>query len=161
MSLRRAARSDLDAPISPLLSPVPRPCSLGCGVKGARTPRNRRTEKMKVEQAKQIANKAIEQLSHALEAGHSEKLREYLTAMARLHRYSLHNIMLIASQRPDATHVAGFQTWKQLGRFVKKGAKGILILAPILLRKETELDNREAETETSAIRFRAVYVFDV
>ena len=62
---------------------------------------------MKVEQAKQIANKAIEQLSHALEAGHSEKLREYLTAMARLHRYSLHNIMLIASQRPDATHVAG------------------------------------------------------
>jgi len=116
---------------------------------------------MKVEQAKQIASKAIEQLSQALERGHSETLREYLAAMARFHRYSLHNIMLIASQRPDATHVAGFQTWKQLGRFVKKGAKGILILAPILFRKGTEPDNREAETETSAIRFRAVYVFDV
>ena len=116
---------------------------------------------MKVEQAKQIASKAIEQLSQALEAGHSEKLREYLAAMARFHRYSLHNIMLIASQRPDATHVAGFQTWKQLGRFVKKGAKGILILAPVVLRKETESNNHEEETERTAIRFRAVYVFDV
>ena len=47
---------------------------------------------MKIEQAKQIAGKAIEELSHALEAGHSEKLREYLGAMARFHRYSLHNI---------------------------------------------------------------------
>ena len=115
---------------------------------------------MKVEQAKQIANKAIEQLSQALEAGHSEKLREYLAAMARFHRYSLRNVMLIASQRPDATHVAGFHTWKQLGRFVKKGAKGILILAPVVLRKEAESDNREKETERTVIRFRAVYVFD-
>jgi antirestriction protein ArdC len=116
---------------------------------------------MKVEQAKHIASKAIEQLSQALEAGHSGKLREYLTAMARFHRYSLRNVMLIASQRPDATHVAGFHTWKQLGRFVKKGARGILILAPIVLRNETESDNREEETERTAVRFRAVYVFDV
>ena len=116
---------------------------------------------MKVEQAKQIASKAIEQLSQALERGHSETLREYLAAMARFHRYSLHNIMLIASQRPEATHVAGFQTWKQLGRFVKKGAKGILILAPVLLRKDTQSDNRAEETERSVMRFRAVYVFDV
>ena len=81
--------------------------------------------------------------------------------MARFHRYSLHNIALIASQRPDASHVAGFQTWKQLGRFVKKGAKGILILAPVVLRKEVVSDNREEETERTPIRFRAVYVFDV
>jgi hypothetical protein len=47
----------------------------------------------------------IEELSQAREAGHSEKLREYLGAMARFHRYSWHNVMLIASQRPDATHV--------------------------------------------------------
>jgi antirestriction protein ArdC len=116
---------------------------------------------MKVEQAKQIASKAIEQLSQALEAGHSGRLTQYLAAMARFHRYSLRNVMLIASQRPDATHVAGFQTWKKLGRFVKKGAKGILILAPIVLRKEDESDNRAAETERTAIRFRAAYVFDV
>ena len=116
---------------------------------------------MKVEQAKQIASKAIEQLSQALERGHSETLREYLAAMARFHRYSLHNIMLIASKRPDATHVAGFQTWKQLGRYVKKGAKGILILAPVPLRKDAEASDREEATERPVVHFRAVYVFDV
>ena len=114
---------------------------------------------MKIEQAKQIATKAIEELSHALEAGHSEMLREYLGAMARFHRYSWHNIMLIASQRPDATHVAGFNTWKQLGRFGKKGAKGIMILAPLVHRKSKE-DASEEEQSLAAVSFRAVYVFD-
>ncbi len=116
---------------------------------------------MKVEQAKQIVSKAIEQLSQALERGHSETLREYLAAMARFRRYSLHNIMLIASQRRDATHVAGFETWKQLGRFVKKGAKGILILAPILAKRESAVTNSAEENEKGAVGFRAVYVFDV
>lgn len=116
---------------------------------------------MKIEQAKQIAGKAIEELSHALEAGHSEKLKEYLGAMARFHRYSLHNIMLIATQRPDATHVAGFNSWKRLGRFVKKGAKGIMILAPVVVREEAEKRPRNEEQENQAIRFRAVYVFDM
>ena len=116
---------------------------------------------MKIEQAKEIASKAIEELSHALEAGHSEKLREYLGAMARFHRYSLHNIMLIASQRPDATHVAGFHTWKRLGRFVKKGAKGIMILAPVVLRDEIEQERKQESLERTAIRFRAAYVFDM
>jgi N-terminal domain of anti-restriction factor ArdC len=114
---------------------------------------------MKIEQAKQIATKAIEELSQALEAGHSEKLREYLGAMARFHRYSWHNVMLIASQRPDATHVAGFNTWKQLGRFVKKGAKGIMILAPVVYKKSKEDASEEEQTQT-AVSFRAVYVFD-
>jgi len=116
---------------------------------------------MKIEQARQIAGKAIEELSHALEAGHSEKLREYLGAMARFHRYSLHNIMLIASQRPDATHVAGFHTWKRLGRFVKKGAKGIMVLAPVVVRKEAETKQEDEKHERAAIRFRAAYVFDM
>jgi len=114
---------------------------------------------MKIEQAKQIASKAIEELSQALEAGHSEKLREYLGAMARFHRYSWHNVILIASQRPDATHVAGFHTWQQLGRFVKKGAKGIMILAPIVHKKSKEDVSEEKQTQT-AVSFRAVYVFD-
>ena len=55
---------------------------------------------MKVEQAKQIASNAIEQLRQALEAGHSERLKEYLAAIARFRRYSWHNVMLIASQKP-------------------------------------------------------------
>jgi hypothetical protein len=114
---------------------------------------------MKIEQAKLIATKAIEELSHALEAGHSEKLREYLGAMARFHRYSWHNVMLIASQRPHATHIAGFNTWKQLGRFVKKGAKGIMILAPIV-RKKSEDEAFEEDQNNVTAGFRAVYVFD-
>jgi len=51
---------------------------------------------MKVERAKRVASKAIEELSQALERGHSEKLKEYLAAMARFHRYSLYNVMLVA-----------------------------------------------------------------
>ena len=115
---------------------------------------------MKVEQAKQIASKAIEQLSEALERGHSETLRNYLAAMARFHRYSLHNLILIVSQRPDATRVAGFHTWKQLGRNVKKGAKGIMILAPVVLRKNKEEATSEEDQSKAAVYFRAVYVFD-
>jgi antirestriction protein ArdC len=115
---------------------------------------------MKVEQAKQIASKAIEQLSEALERGHSETLRNYLAAMAKFHRYSLHNLILIVSQRPDATRVAGFHTWKQLGRNVKKGAKGIMILAPVVLRKNREEATSEEDQSKTAVYFRAVYVFD-
>ena len=116
---------------------------------------------MKVEQAKQIASNAIEQLRQALETGHSEGLKEYLAAMARFWRYSCGNIMLIASQKPNATHVAGFHAWHKLGRFVKKGERGILILAPII-RKKAE-NNGEAEPDESsvAVGFRAAYVFDI
>jgi len=106
---------------------------------------------MKVEEAKQIVSNAIEQLTQALERGHSETLREYLAAMARFRRYSLHNVMLIASQRRDAPHVAGFQTWKQLGRFVKKGAKGILILALILAKRENAETNSTDENEKGVV----------
>jgi hypothetical protein len=59
------------------------------------------------------------------------------------HHYSFNNILLICSQRPDATRVAGFHTWRKLKRFVKKGEKGILIFAPIRARTE-RLDRDEA-----------------
>lgn len=116
---------------------------------------------MKVEQAKQIASKAIEELSQALERGHSEGLREYLAAMARFHRYSVCNVMLILSQRPNASRVAGYQTWKQFGRYVKKGAKGILVLAPVLRKKAVEEASKEEDSAKVLVGFRAVYVFDL
>ncbi len=115
---------------------------------------------MKVEQAKQIASKAVEQLSEALERGHSESLRNYLAAIGRFHRYSLRNVMLIASQKPTATHVAGFHTWHKLGRFVKKGEKGILILAPIVRAKCQNVEQTETDESSTAVGFRAAYVFD-
>jgi antirestriction protein ArdC len=112
---------------------------------------------MKSEQVKELTENATEQLVAALKAGRSEALTGYLKAIGRFHRYSLHNVMLIASQKPNASYVAGFRTWNQLGRFVKKGEKGILILAPIVRRKVENEEDRE-EVSTSIAGFRAAYV---
>ena len=60
----------------------------------------------------------------------SDQFRLFLTTMAKFHDYSIGNQILIMLQQPDATHVAGFVTWKELGRWVKKGGKSISILAP-------------------------------
>jgi antirestriction protein ArdC len=116
---------------------------------------------MKAEHAKQLSHDALERLSQALAAGKSESLTAYLKAVAQFHQYSFGNIMLIAAQRPDATRVAGFRTWKKLGRFVRKGEKGIVIIAPMLLRTDdSAASNGEPDVEVQ-LRFRAVHVFDV
>lgn len=110
---------------------------------------------MKSEQIKEITNRAAEQLVAALNAGRSEALSGYLKAIGRFHRYSLHNVLLIASHKPNASHVAGFRTWSQFGRFVRKGEKGILILAPIVRRKP-ETRNETQEDSTIVMGFRGV-----
>jgi antirestriction protein ArdC len=118
--------------------------------------------KMKNEKIREITSKAIEQLIAALNEGRSETLTSYLTAMAKFHRYSLRNVMLIAMQKPTATHVAGFHTWHKLGRFVKKGEKGILIIAPVVRRKETtEAQESETAEDRSVVAFRGACVFDI
>jgi antirestriction protein ArdC len=115
---------------------------------------------MKSEQIKQITDRDTEQLVAALNAGHSEALTGYLKAIGRFHRYSLHNAMLIASQKPNASYVAGFRTWNELGRFVKKGEKGILILAPVV-RRTAEKEEDQETSSASIAGFRAAYVFDL
>jgi antirestriction protein ArdC len=115
---------------------------------------------MKSEQIKEITEKATEQLVAALQQGHSGALTSYLKAIGRFHRYSLHNVLLIALQKPHATYVAGFRTWNELGRFVKKGEKGIMILAPIVRRKAENSEDDEKDSSRIA-GFRAAYVFDV
>jgi hypothetical protein len=57
--------------------------------------------------------------------------------MSRFHNYSLGNCLLIYSQRSSA-HVVGFQAWLKLRRFVRKGEKGIAILAPMIGKKKTD-----------------------
>lgn len=117
---------------------------------------------MKSEQIKQITSKAIEELVAALNSGRSEALTNYLAAVAKFRKYSLCNVLLIARACPQATHVAGYQTWRSLGRYVKKGEKGIMILAPILRPRSEEVDERVSGDELRpAVGFRAVYVFDV
>lgn len=115
---------------------------------------------MNSENIKNITNQAIEQLIEALKAGKSEALTNYLAAVAKFHRYSFQNILLIARQCPQATRVAGFRTWRLLGRFVKKGEKGLMILAP-LVRKIESADECNPEKQSRIAGFRAVYVFDV
>jgi N-terminal domain of anti-restriction factor ArdC len=116
---------------------------------------------MKSEQIKEITDRAAEQLVAALQAGHSEALTVYLKAIGRFHHYSLHNVLLIASQKPNASYVAGFRTWKGLGRFVKKGEKGIMILAPIIRRKAQNDDEERDEISRPIAGFRAAFVFDI
>jgi len=116
----------------------------------------------------QLIKQAVDYLQQQLEAGKSETLTAYLAAMARFHNYSFGNIMSIARQRPTATRVAGFHTWKELGRFVKRGEKGIQILAPMVgyRRKRDDADRNRTQDDNGKptpmlIGFRAVYVFDV
>lgn len=112
----------------------------------------------KTDQVKQLIDQGLKSLVENLESGKSDQLVAYLAAMARFHRYSFRNIVLIQSQFPSATRVSGFRAWKKLGRFVKKGEQGITIIAPMVFRDSSET---ALQDDQPRIRFRAAYVFDV
>jgi hypothetical protein len=87
----------------------------------------------------------------------SEGWSDYLAHVARFHSYSPRNVWLIMCQRPDATQVAGFKAWQAMGRQVRKGSKGIAVLAPCVYKREDAEGN-----ETKVLGgFRLAYVFDV
>jgi N-terminal domain of anti-restriction factor ArdC len=88
----------------------------------------------------------------------SEGWTRYLESRSRFHSYSFGNVMLIAFQRPGATRVAGYRKWQELGRQVRKGERGISILAP-MVRKVDRDDGTEPDRVVSG--FRTVSVFDV
>lgn len=71
-----------------------------------------------------------------IEARDSDLFKSVLEAQAKFRAYSLSNSMLIAMQRPNATRIAGFRKWTELGRFVKMGESGILILCPSVRKRE-------------------------
>jgi hypothetical protein len=123
------------------------------------------TDQQQPKTAKEVIAANVQSLIEQLEAGHSDGLTAYLNAMSRFHNYSLGNILEIARQRPDAMRVAGFWKWKELGRSVKKGEKGIRILAPIIgvRRKKDEEANKDVTKQNTAVLvgFRSAYVFDV
>ncbi len=112
----------------------------------------------KVDSAREAVSTAVDTLITQLESGKSEQLLAYLSVMSRFHSYSFGNIMLIMGQRPDATRVAGFHTWKSLGRPVMKGERGIVIIAPMIFKKD---DDAQAADEEKIVRYRAVHVFDI
>ena len=124
----------------------------------------------------------VKEITAQLEAGvkdlfHSERYQDYLKAMSKFHDYSLNNTLLIVMQKPDASLVAGFNKWRdEFERHVKRGEKGIKILAPApyKIKKEQEKldpdgkpiigEDGKPVTEQKEITipaFKVVSVFDV
>ncbi len=94
----------------------------------------------------------------------SDRYKDCLRYMSKFTNYSAGNCILIMLQKPEASLVAAFGKWKQLGRTVNKGEKGIAILAPMTFRNkqsENEDEEEQDEAETRTLGFRKVYVFDV
>ena len=125
----------------------------------------------------------VKEITDRLEQGvkdlfSGDKYLTYLQTMSRFRRYSTRNTLLIYMQKPDATLVAGFQAWQsKFGRYVKRGEKGIKILAPtpFTIRKEQQKldpDTRmpildasglpvTEEVEVRIARFKVIPVFDL
>lgn len=132
---------------------------------------------------KKTNKQRLKEITDSIETGikelfQSDKYREYLQTMSRFHRYSVNNQMLIYMQKPAATHVTSFSKWRdQFGRNVKRGEKGIKIIAPTPYKKkieETKLDPDtklpmldengkviKEEKEIQVPMYRVVSVFDV
>lgn len=92
----------------------------------------------------------------------SERWQEWLTMQSRFHTYSFNNTLLILGQKPEATRVAGFNAWRKLDRVVRKGEKGIWILAPMVYKSDAEVEGTIDSERTKVIRgFKPVPVFDV
>ena len=121
---------------------------------------------MKTADATSMVQRALEQLAAELERGRSDALVRYLATMSRFHRYSWSNVLLILSQRPDATRVAGFRAWNRLSRYVRRGEKGIVILAPMYVKARGRVEEPPFEptgsgTPARVLRFKPAYVFDI
>lgn len=86
----------------------------------------------------------------------SDGWRAWADTRAKFRKYSFGNCMLIACQRPDATRVAGFRKWQELERQVRKGERGIRIMAPMTVKRQRD----DGEEERVTI-FHAVSVFDI
>ena len=123
----------------------------------------------------------LHQITDKLEKGvkdvfQSDKYKQFLNVMAKFPRYSVNNTMLIMMQRPDAQLCQSFTGWKQMGRYVKKGEKGISILAPApykIEREQTKLDEKgrpvfdadgepvKEKVEVTIRAFKVVKTFDL
>ena len=91
----------------------------------------------------QTIRERLAELTDRLENGirelyDSNRYAEYLAAMSKFHHYSFGNALLILFQCPTASRVAGYTTWKKLGRQVKRHEKGIQILAPCPYKRQID-----------------------
>ena len=126
------------------------------------------------EKLKEVTDRLEQGITELFE---SERYTDYLRVMSKFPQYSLRNTVLIAMQAPDASHIMGFEAWKDpaIGRHVKANEKGIRIIAPIKVKKQVEkidpdtkqpvLDKNgkpvTEETEIVIPKFKVVCVYDV
>ena len=123
----------------------------------------------------------LQQITDKLEKGvvevfQSDKYKQFLNTMAKFPRYSVNNSLLIMMQRPDAQLCQSFTGWMQMGRYVKKGEKGISILAPApykIEKEQTKLDDKgkpvfdadgepvKEKVEVTIRAFKVVKTFDL
>jgi antirestriction protein ArdC len=87
--------------------------------------------------------------------------RAYLDVQAKLHTYSLNNVLLILHQRPTASRVAGYKAWQKLGRQVRKGEKGIKVFVPYRFSRKEEQDDGIETTTHGVGGFGLGTVFDI
>ena len=136
-----------------------------------------------VPEAQQSAQERVKEITDKLEAGlkalfEGDNFKNYLNTMSKFHNYSFNNTMLIALQKPEATYVAGFNSWKKnFERSVNKGEKGIKIFAPAPYKLKKEQEKLDPDTdkpildkdgnpvmeevEVTIPAFKVVSVFDV
>lgn len=110
---------------------------------------------------KKIDGQLTDLIEGAKEVRDSESFQEYLKVAAKFHKYSFGNVILIAVQNSSATRVAGYRKWQELGRQVRKGEKGIAILAPIPQYAEMEDEDEDTKKVQTGIWFKIVHVFDI
>ena len=91
----------------------------------------------------------------------SERWQDWLDMQSRFHHYSFNNCLLIMRQCPDATRVAGYNAWRKLDRFVRKGEKGIWILAPMVYKTDGGDEPGDDTTKRVLRGFKPVTVFDL
>ncbi len=115
------------------------------------------TVEIRSAQLSKVVDGAIERLAAELEQGHTEEYLRFLTFWSKFQRYSSTNVLLILAQKPEATQVAGYHTWRRLGRQVKQGAKSIWIWRPIVRQVSDEQTGLPVD---SCIGFTPAPVFD-
>jgi len=115
------------------------------------------------EKTKELKNK-LEQLAGEVVVNGDEMDRYIKSWRNGFHSYSFGNMLLIYFQKGNATLCAGYKTWQKKGRHVKKGQKGISVLAPVFkkINEEVENEKREKEKVEKVITlFREVKIFDI
>jgi len=109
-----------------------------------------------------MKQEAFDRLAEAVQSiTNGEEFRRFLEFSRRFRAYSLHNVLMILHQRPNATHVAGYRTWQNMGRQVSRGEHGLAIFAPRFRKVERTEDKATEETRRVLAGFMLVHVFDV